>query len=91
MGQCQPSCVSGPEGCCYVTVEMVGCFPSQGLHRALLRVCPLQDQPPAVQMRAVAQGVEGFLQIKREIIIIKKKKIKAGLHEDKTGMSLPLP
>lgn len=74
-------CINQPEGCCYVTVEMVGCFPSQGLHR-LLRVCPLQDQPPAVQMCAVAQGVECFLQSEEKKKIIRKKR-KTGSHEEK--------
>lgn len=44
-----------------LTVEVLGGFAAQGLER-LLRVCPLQHQPAAVQVSAVAQGIEGFLQ-----------------------------
>ena len=70
-------------------MEMVCRFPSQGLQR-LLRVCPLQDQPPAIQMRAVAQGVERFLQNYKKKKIIREK-IKPGSHEEKAKMSLLLP
>lgn len=42
-------------------MEVLGGSAAQGLQR-LLRVCPLQHQPAAVQVSAVAQGVEGFLQ-----------------------------
>lgn len=43
-----------------LTVEVLGRLPPQGL-QAHLGVGPLQDQPPAVQVGAVAQGVEGSL------------------------------
>lgn len=43
-----------------LTVEVLGCLPPQGL-QAHLRVSPLQDQSPAVQVGAVTQGVEGSL------------------------------
>lgn len=43
-----------------LTVEVLGCLPPQGL-QAHLRVGPLQDQPPAVQVGAVTQGIEGSL------------------------------
>lgn len=43
-----------------LTVEVLGRLPPQGL-QAHLGVGPLQDQPPAVQVGAVTQGVEGSL------------------------------
>lgn len=43
-----------------LTVEVLSCLPPQGL-QGHLGVSPLQDQPPAVQVGAVAQGVEGSL------------------------------
>lgn len=43
-----------------LTVETLGRLPPQGL-QAHLGVGPLQHQPPAVQVGAVAQGVEGSL------------------------------
>lgn len=70
-----------PGGC--FTVEVVSCPPPQGLHR-LLRVCPLQDQPATVQVRAVAQGIECFLKIKVE----KKKKEKIRSKEKQRCPSL---
>lgn len=47
------------------TLEVSGRLPPQGLH-GHLRVCPLQDQPPAIQVSAVAEGAEGFLEGTRE-------------------------
>lgn len=43
-----------------LTVEVLGRLPPQGL-QGHLGVGPLQDQPPAVQVGAVTQGVEGSL------------------------------
>ena len=44
-----------------LTVEVLGRLPPQGL-QAHLGVGPLQHQPPAVQVGAVTQGVEGPLE-----------------------------
>lgn len=43
-----------------LTVEALSCLPPQGL-QAHLRVGPLQDQSPAVQVGAVTQRLEGSL------------------------------
>lgn len=67
-----PSCArrAVPGSRAVLTVEVLGSFAAQGLER-LLRVCPLQHQPAAVQVSAVAQGIEGFLQSGRTIKEIK--------------------
>lgn len=49
-----------------LTVEVLGRLPPQGL-QGHLGVRPLQHQPPAVQVSAVTQGVEGSLGTGREI------------------------
>lgn len=43
-----------------LTVEVLGRLPPQGL-QGHLGVGPLQDQPPAIQVGAVTQGIEGSL------------------------------
>lgn len=43
-----------------LTVEALSCLPPQGL-QAHLRVSPLQDQSPAVEVGAVTQRLEGSL------------------------------
>ena len=43
-----------------LTVEVLGRLAPQGL-QAHLRVGPLQHQPPAVQVGAMTQGIEGSL------------------------------
>lgn len=59
-------------------MEVLGGFAAQGLQR-LLRVCPLQHQPAPVQVGAVAQGREGFLQKRKKKE--SKEEIRAGSQE----------
>lgn len=63
-------------------MEVLGGFAAQGLQR-LLCVCPLQHQPAAVQVGAVAQGLEGFLHNSKRKK--KKKEIKGENKNRLTG------
>lgn len=59
-------------------MEVLGGFAAQSLQR-LLRVRPLQHQPAPVQVSAVAQGREGFLQKRKKKEL--KEEIRAGWQE----------
>lgn len=50
-------------------MKMLSCFPSKRLHR-FLGVGPLQHQASAVEMGAVAEGSEGFLEGNEQTLYI---------------------